>query len=379
MSFRADLRRTQDPERSLAQRRASLNRCIRAYAPFGFAGTTRHLEDVAGPLDSEAGLDAAAVLLAASRGQWLVTLADFAARRHAAKLTGTRRPSGRDLDTFTNFGWPGGAEACELDDAFLARFGLVAWASAPVNLRRQLRRAEREAVAPTDAGCLPAALIVGESGLGLLAWWFFSPPALFWYAFLGTSAVFLLLAVVTDVRKVRDPDRLSARIDRSHRMDVLSRRLDAQPHKARVVARRVVVTVLCYIVRDGELLVVRAGDAMGVQVPNGVVRTGESPSDAALRAARELTGLQDLHLVRKVGVDDYDLSPQRSEIHRRHAFHLTTSVRPPGSEIFWIPIERAHVLQSGQGALLGKLVESRSFGQVIGDLPGDGTVSAEPL
>jgi len=48
--------------------------------------------------------------------------------------------------------------------------------------------------------------------------------------------------------------------------------------------------VLCYIVRDGQLLVFRHADYdpehVGIQVPAGSIRHGESPEAAALREAR---------------------------------------------------------------------------------------------
>src|SRR5690348_15940006 len=67
-------------------------------------------------------------------------------------------------------------------------------------------------------------------------------------------------------------------------------RLEAMPDK--VNASKVV----CYIVRDGQLLVFRHADYdlehVGLQVPAGSIRPEESPEDAALREAREETGLR---------------------------------------------------------------------------------------
>jgi 8-oxo-dGTP pyrophosphatase MutT (NUDIX family) len=58
--------------------------------------------------------------------------------------------------------------------------------------------------------------------------------------------------------------------------------------------------VLCYIVRDGRLLVFRHIDhsyeEVGIQVPAGSIRPDETPEEAALREAREETGFTHLRL-----------------------------------------------------------------------------------
>ncbi|WP_433217038.1 NUDIX hydrolase [Microtetraspora malaysiensis] len=135
--------------------------------------------------------------------------------------------------------------------------------------------------------------------------------------------------------------------------------------------------VLCYIVRDGRLLVFRHTDysyeEVGVQVPAGTVRPGETPEAAALREAREETGLHGFTVVRKLGETEYDISPYRFEVQHRHIFQLEpaepTAERwtsqedhdgeqePTRFECFWIPLETAHILQSGQGALIGRLFD----------------------
>ncbi|WP_034270681.1 NUDIX hydrolase [Actinospica robiniae] len=135
--------------------------------------------------------------------------------------------------------------------------------------------------------------------------------------------------------------------------------------------------VLVYVVRDGHLLVFRHTDysfeEVGIQVPSGSIRAGESPEGAALREAREETGLTLFKIVKKLGETEYDISPYRFEIQRRHVFHLELLEETPERwasqedhdgqgdptrfECFWIPLEAAHVLQSGQGALLGRLHE----------------------
>ncbi|NKY31278.1 NUDIX hydrolase [Nocardia gamkensis] len=135
--------------------------------------------------------------------------------------------------------------------------------------------------------------------------------------------------------------------------------------------------VLVYVVRDGKLLVFRHTDytheEVGIQVPAGSIRPGESPQDAALREAREETGLTEFKIVRKLGEFEYDISPYRWEIQVRHVFHLELSEpaperwasqedhdgqgEPTRFECFWVPLDAAHILQSGQGALLGRLYD----------------------
>jgi 8-oxo-dGTP pyrophosphatase MutT (NUDIX family) len=135
--------------------------------------------------------------------------------------------------------------------------------------------------------------------------------------------------------------------------------------------------VLCYVVRDGRLLVFRHTDysyeEVGIQVPAGSIQPGETAEDAALREAREETGFKDFTIVAKLGETEYDISPYRLEIQKRHVFHLELAEPTPerwGSqedhdgeqepthfECFRIPLEAAHILQSGQGALLGRLAD----------------------
>lgn len=135
--------------------------------------------------------------------------------------------------------------------------------------------------------------------------------------------------------------------------------------------------VLCYVVRDGRLLVFRhtgySYEEVGIQVPAGSIRPGERPEEAALREAREETGFTQFGIIRKLGEVTYDVSPYRFEIQHRHVFHLELTEptperwasqelhdgeqEPTDFECFWIPLETAHVLQSGQGALLGALFD----------------------
>jgi 8-oxo-dGTP pyrophosphatase MutT (NUDIX family) len=135
--------------------------------------------------------------------------------------------------------------------------------------------------------------------------------------------------------------------------------------------------VVCYVVRDDRLLVFRhrdhSAEEVGIQVPAGSIRRDEPPERAALREAREETGLDGFAIVRKLGVTEYDITPYRYEIQRRHAFQLelqgpaperwTSDENHDGEqsptifECFWISLRAGHVLQSGQGALLGRLYD----------------------
>jgi 8-oxo-dGTP pyrophosphatase MutT (NUDIX family) len=112
-------------------------------------------------------------------------------------------------------------------------------------------------------------------------------------------------------------------------------------------------------------------EAVGIQVPGGTVRPNEPPEQAALREAREETGLQAFRMVQKLGEFEYDLGPEILQVQHRHVFHLALDestperwfsqedhdgLQPPTRlECFWIPLDIAHVLQSGQGTLLYRL------------------------
>ena len=137
--------------------------------------------------------------------------------------------------------------------------------------------------------------------------------------------------------------------------------------------------VVAYIVRDRRLLVfTHADDAWpfrsGLQVPAGTVEPGELPEAAVLREAFEETDLEGLRIDRFLGVGEFDSRPYTDAVHVRHYFQLSVDApqvperwfayergngkhEPIRFELFWIPLEQAHVVAAGQTALLGRLYD----------------------
>jgi 8-oxo-dGTP pyrophosphatase MutT (NUDIX family) len=136
-----------------------------------------------------------------------------------------------------------------------------------------------------------------------------------------------------------------------------------------------IAKALVYCVANGRLLVLRHRDfppeQVGLQVPGGTIRDDETPAAAALRELVEETGRAAFRIVRALGTADYDITPHRHEVQERHFFLAAPTeplpehweaierhdgIAPPTRlECFWIPLTSGHVLQSGHGALIGRI------------------------
>jgi len=87
--------------------------------------------------------------------------------------------------------------------------------------------------------------------------------------------------------------------------------------------------VQCYITRERarslQVLVFEHVDYpdAGVQVPAGSIEPGETPEEAALREAREESGVWGLRVQRCIGKFHW-WHTDRREDNERHVFHLTT-------------------------------------------------------
>lgn len=156
----------------------------------------------------------------------------------------------------------------------------------------------------------------------------------------------------------------------------------------------IVRKAFAYVTHRGRLLLFRHPDSpdAGVQVPAGTVEEGEDPEAAALREAREETGLDGLAIAGFLGERLFDRAPYgRAELHRRFFYHVRCSGHPPDAwrhwertpsdgspapialDFFWAPLpDGVPELIAGHGALLPELIatlsrENDDGGLVSGD------------
>ena len=139
----------------------------------------------------------------------------------------------------------------------------------------------------------------------------------------------------------------------------------------------VVEKAFAYITWDSRLLVFDhvAFPEAGTQVPAGTIVRGEAPAMAAIREAREETGLSQFSSPAYLGALDFDARPSgKDETHRRFFFHLPLlgsaperwrhhEQHPSAShengiefELYWVSLpDAAARLAHGHGALLDVL------------------------
>lgn len=84
--------------------------------------------------------------------------------------------------------------------------------------------------------------------------------------------------------------------------------------------------VIIYVIQENKLLVFRHADhsfeEVGLQLPAGTIEKDELPEDAALRELREETKKDCFEIISKLGMAEYDISPYRNEVQKRHFFQL---------------------------------------------------------
>ena len=113
----------------------------------------------------------------------------------------------------------------------------------------------------------------------------------------------------------------------------------------------------------------------GIQIPGGSVEPGEQIDAAVLREAQEETGLDNLQLVKKLGVVVRDLAEfGLAEVQERHYFQLDC-MDPPGDtwisneetpsdgtpgpiafRFYWVRLEDVPKLRAGLDEMLPKLL-----------------------
>lgn len=136
--------------------------------------------------------------------------------------------------------------------------------------------------------------------------------------------------------------------------------------------------VFTYITKRGQLLILDRADGNYIepQIPGGSIKPGELPESAALREAKEETGLESLELVKLLGFFEKNLLDiGRDETIIAWFFHLRTNEPTPPSwkhyetdpsegvgpielRLYWVPISNLPKLGGIDCAMLQELKES---------------------
>ena len=112
----------------------------------------------------------------------------------------------------------------------------------------------------------------------------------------------------------------------------------ASPFVGKAMFRKPIMPIkrkaFAYITQRKQLLIFSHPDfpEAGLQVPAGTIKDGEGTGEAALREAREETGLTRLRLGALIGEQERDMSDfGRDEVHHRYFYHVMCEEETPAT------------------------------------------------
>jgi 8-oxo-dGTP pyrophosphatase MutT (NUDIX family) len=105
-----------------------------------------------------------------------------------------------------------------------------------------------------------------------------------------------------------------------------------------------VTSLVLRTTQAGEEILVFQHPAAGLQLPAGTVEDGESPEAAAFREVLEETGLSDIQLVKKLGVEEMHLPSNTCILRQASMLYPQPSYEPAGNQ----SIGRGWRVESGE-------------------------------